>query len=349
MCVSQNQPKEHKKIKQPKIESTFSLICSFLLFTMMLVGSPLNTKAQETDNLIQQLESITTADIRSYQLKSSQGKGMDCLKVFQPLGDEYNGRYFGVYHHLKNGRFGIHLAKSTDLRKWQDILLLDEHASQPTVFVCEQGDIVLAYEKDAPNSCWIRLRYYESLTHLLEGKHAKEHDIPRSLAPTAEGTPSFESVTLGKEGIEQSEIHLRFHYFKGIRVDQLAAGTLTNFKHWQAEPSYHINQALIHDGWNGNLGDRDPFIWEGQTYYLQETQGKGGDWSSWRINLCDARGMPIRTLSFQTHKNSQAFANPNATWVIDSKNRRQMIVTLFLPSEGNATQEAGTLLYVINP
>ena len=274
---------------------------------------------------------------------------MDCLKVFQPLGSEHNGRYYGVYHHLKNGRFGIQLTKSSDLRTWQDITLLDEHASQPTVFVCEGGGILLAYEKDALNSCWIRLRYYENLTHLEEGTHAKEHDIPRSLAPTAEGTPSIESVTMGKKGIDHSEIHLRFHYFKRVRVDQLAEGKLRDFKHWQAKASDNINQAFINGGWNGNLGDRDPFTWKGQSYYLQETQGKRGDWSSWTINLCDEQGMPIRALSFQTDKDSKAFANPNATWITDLKNERKLVVTLFLPSEGNAPKESGTLLYVINP
>jgi hypothetical protein len=81
---------------------------------------------------------------------------------------------------------------------------------------------------------------------------------------------------------------------------------------------------------------------------LQETQRNRNDWSSWRINLCDEKGMPIRTLAIKTDKHSRAFANPNATWVTDSHNQQKLVITLFLPSEGNAPEEAGTLLYVIN-
>jgi hypothetical protein len=332
-----------------RIPTIFQILRLSCAWGMILISSNSATNASQTDLLIHHLEAVTATNLRIYKLKSNKGRGMDCLKIFQPLSDENKGSYFGVYHHLNNGKFGIHLTKSTDLRTWQDIKLLDNNASQATIYPCEEGSFLLAYEKDAPNSCWIRLRYYTSMTHLLDGRHSEERDIPRSLAPTAEGTPSFESVTIGKNGIEQSEIHLRFHFFKRARVDQLATGTLTNFKHWQAAPSNNINQTLINGGWKGNLGDRDSFRWKGQTYYLQETQRKRGDWSSWRINLCDEQGMPIHTLTFKTDKHSRAFANPNVTWVTDSYNQRKLVVTLFLPSEGNASQETGTLLYVINP
>lgn len=309
----------------------------------------MHLNAAGNEPLVKQLESISKAETRTYQLKTTKGRGMDCLKVFQPVGSEYHGVFYGLYHRLENGVFNMRLASSTDLKIWQDITTLDGHASQPTVYSDEDGRVWIAYEKDAPNSCWIRLRFFNDLKHLQEGKFSREFDIQRSLAPTAEGTPSFESVTMGQEGVDDSEIRLRFHYFKNVRVDQLAIGILTDFKSWKSEASDKINQAFIENGWQGNLGDRDRFSWGDQTYYLQETQGKRGDWSSWRINLCDAHGMPIRTLQFQTDRQSKAFANPNVTWVTDASHQRRLVVTLFLPSEGNHSSEAGTLLYAIRP
>jgi hypothetical protein len=317
--------------------------------SLLLLELVMHMNAAGNEYLVERLESVSKAEIRTYQLKTTQGRRMDCLKVFQPLGSEYHGVYFGLYHRLENGVFNIRLATSTDLKTWQDIKTLDEHASQPTVYSGDDGRVLVAYEKDAPNSCWIRLRSYDDLTHLQEGTFSREFDIQRSLAPTAEGTPSFESVTMGQGGVGDSEIRLRFHYFKDVRVDQLAFGTLTDFNSWKSESSDKINEALIKNGWLGNLGDRDRFNWGEKTYYLQETQGKRSDWSSWRINLCDSQGMPIRTLQFQTDRQSTSFANPNATWVRNATHQRQLVVTLFLPSEGNHANEAGTLLYVLRP
>jgi hypothetical protein len=74
-----------------------------------------------------------------------------------------------------------------------------------------------------------------------------------------------------------------------------------------------------------------------------------GDWSSWRLCLCDRHGTPIRTLTVQTHDGSTAFSNPTATWITDANKQPKLVVTLFLPSEGNSRAEAGTLLYVVDP
>ena len=346
--MGQAEPSELMKRKQYGSYIIPSILRTLYLFSMILEGQTLELFTAENNTLVQQLEAVTLADVRSYQLKTTQERSMDCLKVFQPRQHDLRAVYYGLFHNRQKGVFNIHLAESNDLLIWKEIKLLDTHASQPTIFLCREGGFLMAYEKDAPRSCWIRLRYYENLTHLLEGRYTNENDIPRSLAPTAEGTPSFESVVMGPKGINHSKIRLRFHYFKHVRVDQLAMGTLTDFKHWQAKPSVYINEALIKSGWNGNLGDRDPFTWKDKTYILQETQRNRNDWSSWRINLCDEKGMPIRTLAIKTDQHSRAFANPNATWVTDSHNQQKLVITLFLPSEGNAPEEAGTLLYVIN-
>ncbi len=257
--------------------------------------------------------------------------------------------YFGVYHNYRQGVLLTHLARSTDFLNWTHLVALDEQASQPSIYPCEGGAYLLAYEHDEPNSVWIRIRYYEDLAALSTAKHQRQFDVPRSLAPTAEGTPSFESVKIGSKGIGSSEIKFRFHYYKDGDVDQLAHGTLTDFQSWKAWPADDLNSELIDHGWQGNLGDRDKFLWNDQTYYLQEIQRTKNDWGSWRLSLCDASGMLLQVLSVQTHRGSASFSNPHATWVSDATNHKKLVVTLFLHSKGNPAEERGVLLYVIDP
>ena len=77
--------------------------------------------------------------------------------------------------------------------------------------------MILAYERsDGLNN--IRLRYYNDLQSFKNKNFLSEVDIPRTLSATAEGTPSFESVQIGKGGLEKnSTIVIRFHFYeKGI-------------------------------------------------------------------------------------------------------------------------------------
>ena len=305
--------------------------------------------ADDTDLLTRHLESVPAAELSVYGLKDSLGQRMDCLEVFQAPAAASAGVYYGVYHTPQAGAFVTHLARSTDLRSWSHLTALDTHASQPAVHPCSDGSFLVAYEHDEPNSVWIRLRWYRNLADLEGGRHDRQHDIHRTLAPTAEGTPSIESVTGLEHGIDSAEIGLRFHYYKDGQVDQLAAGVLTDFRSWKASPADTINARLIADGWLGNLGDRTRFTWRDKTFYLQEIQRRKGDWSSWRVCLCDASGMPIRPLAIATHGRATAFSNPSATWVLDAHLRRRLVVTCFLPTEGNPPAEAGTLLFVVAP
>lgn len=302
-----------------------------------------------TNLLTRRLESVPAAEMSVYGLKDSLGRRMDCLEVFQPAGDAAAGVYYGVYHTPQAGVFVTHLARSTDLGTWSHVTALDTHASQPTVHPCADGSFLLAYEHDEPNSVWIRLRWYHNLAALETGVRDRQHDVHRTLAPTAEGTPSIESVTRLDRGIDSAEIRTRFHYYKDGQVDQLAEGTLTDFRSWKASPADAINARLVADGWLGNLGDRTRFTWHDKTFYLQEIQRQRGDWSSWRVCLCDATGMPIRPLAITTHAGATAFSNPSATWVLDAHRRRRLVVTFFLPTEGNPPSEVGTLLFVIAP
>jgi photosystem II stability/assembly factor-like uncharacterized protein len=48
-----------------------------------------------------------------------------------------------------------------------------------------------------------------------------------------------------------------------------------------------------------------------------------------------------------THGGSTAFANPTATMLRDPEGRDALMVTLFVPMEGAAPGEAGSLLYLV--
>ena len=62
------------------------------------------------------------------------------------------------------------------------------------MWVESNGSILIAYEKNNQVECWIKIRYYKSVSELLDGTVLEEHNIHRSLGPTADGTPSFEEV-----------------------------------------------------------------------------------------------------------------------------------------------------------
>jgi hypothetical protein len=312
-----------------------------LLFILL---TSLFASGSEWQELARKLEDIPKAESHQFGLRDSDGRTMDCLEVIQPL-EQFE--FLGLYHTLKNGVFSVHLAKSRDFKKWTHVTELDSHASQASVHETKDGSFLMAYEKDAPNSCWIRIRHYKNRTALTQGEFAQEIDIPRSLAPTAEGTPSFESVTTSNGDLFKSTIKLRFHYYKNARVDQLASGTLTDFKNWKATPSHKLNAAFKKLGGLGNLGDRDPFKWNGKSYYVQEIQGKVGDWGSWGIYLCDGVGMPLKKLAFKTPKDATAFSNPSVSSIRTPTGEEKLLFSSYIHSRGTQPGEKGQVFSVI--
>jgi len=293
--------------------------------------------------LATRLENTSKADLLIFKLRDDKGHGMDCLDVFQARSTK-NGACFGVSHTLRNGVFSVHLSESIDLKNWRHLVELDQHGSQATVHQADDGTFLLAYEKDAPNSCWIRLRSYPDLKALRSGKHDREIDLPRTRAPTAEGTPSLETVEIMKGHLSTSKIRLRFHYYKRAQVDQLASGTLTNFERWEASPSRALNQAFIKRGANGNIGDRSKFIWKDRSFYLQEVQGSRGNWGTWGLFLCDSDGFPLKKLDLKTPGKSIAFANAAVSKIRDQSGKELLILTAFLHSKGSSPQESGQML-----
>lgn len=312
-----------------------------LRLLLLFIAAPL--LANEPAELIAGLEGATNPQTRVFQLRDNKGHGLDCLEVFQACHPKKPG-YYGISHSLKNGVLSLHLTHSTDLHTWVHLAELDQNGSQGTMHQTADGAFLLAYEKDAPNSCWLRLRSYPDLAALSEGKFDSEYDIPRSLAPTAEGTPSFEKVEIKNGDLSQSQITLRFHYYQDAHVDQLARGTLTNFKGWKATPSAKLNQAFQKLGGKGNLGDRSKFSWQGQNYYLQEVQSTRLDWGSWGIFLCDQDGLPLQKIEIQTPGKSTPFSNPSVTKVLSPDGKPLLILSAFLHRKGSAPQEVGQIL-----
>ena len=315
------------------------LVFSFFYFELIV-------KADEPPSwvaLSNALESIDKAPLAVFGLRDDGGRSMDCLEVIQ-----LNETIFGLYHARRDGVFSVHLARSEDLRTWTHVTRLDDHASQASAVALGQAGILVAYEKDAPNSCWLRLRSYPDLDAWVAGDHEKEFDVPRTLAPTAEGTPSIERVDWDSGSAIPNRIDLRFHYFRQVRVDRAAYGSLTMWKDWSSKPLSRVNGAFEDLGIRGNLGDRTRFRWGNTLYYLQEAQNFRGDWRSWGIYLCDESGIPLKRLNIRTPKGSMAFANASASWIVDSARGRRLVVTLFLPGEGAQPGESGSALYAID-
>ena len=105
-----------------------------------------------------------------------------------------------------------------------------------------------------------------------------------------------------------------------------------------------INWSLKFMGFHGNLGSRTRFEWKGKVYYLMENQIINETWEAWRIVLCDEQGFPLLALPIKTPKgDSYCFANPNLTILHDNR----MIISFFMPTEGNNKSEVGNLIYII--
>ena len=296
-------------------------------------------------HLVSALEQTKRASILEFGLKDNQENSMDCLEVFQI---HESKELLGLYHSRVDGVFSVHLAATKNLTEWTRINTLETHASQATIHQLENGSFLIALEKDAPGSCWIKLLFYPNLESLKKAKSERVIDLPRSLAPTAEGTPNVESVEIKNETILDSTISLRFHFYQNAIVDQLAQGTLSQFKTWNCKPNQSLNNQFKSLGCYGNLGDRDPFEWQGEKFYLQEAQKKINEWGSWGIYLCDRTGSPLSKIEIKTPKKAQAFANPNISKITlpDSK-QPSLVLTAFIHSSGTHRSEAGQFLMVL--
>ncbi|HZD68888.1 MAG TPA: hypothetical protein VFA45_08215 [Actinomycetes bacterium] len=153
--------------------------------------------------------------------------------------------------------------------------------------------------------------------------------------------------------VDTSVIELGLHQHWRCRVDCQAGGTLLGFASWTAaaEPALVVAvmraAAGVGERIGGNIGHRDHVRYPGQAYDLVEARGRRGDFASWRVYLVDRSTMTARRLEVVTHGGSTAFANPTATCLRDPSGHDAVVVSSFLPVEGAAAGEAGSLLYYV--
>jgi hypothetical protein len=338
-------------------------------------------RAQARISLTQIVEDVGKTTAHRYGARDDRGAPLEGLKVVQ-VGE----RYVGVYHAPGGGRFNVHVATSKDLIEWHRSMTLDEDASQPTIFVAPGGSILVAYEKttlldllprpalppelagpldilDGPlNRIRIRFRFYRSVDALLEGRFSRQFTAPRSLSPTAEGTPSINKAILRRGRISRSRIEVGMHYFADLNKDgrpdsdRSATAVLTDFRSWQATPTTNVDAvfrtlATRHEGFAGppagSIGDRDQIILDGVRLELQEAQYVPGDYASWRTFLVDPRKPTPRPLEIVTGGGSRSFGNPTATLLTSPAGKPAVLVTVYVFAEGAASGEAGPLIYYV--
>jgi hypothetical protein len=290
------------------------------------------------------LGDVRAATAFRYDAHDSAGNRMDTAKVIASPA----GGYLAVYHDHET----CHLATSTDLMSWTHRAVIDEPATQATVASTGDGGLLTAVEFNDGHGGQVRARYWPTLDALLGGRPAREFLAPRTLSACNEGTPSVRRIGPGTD-LDSSWIELGFHYHRDCRVDRQALGTLTGFRAWTAARHPELDAAVeraaaaVGEQVRGNIGDRDHLRYLGRDYDLIEAQGRRGDFATWRTYLHDRATGTAERLEVMTHGGSTAFANPTATMLRDPAGRDALMVTLFLPVEGAAPGEAGSLLYVV--
>jgi hypothetical protein len=289
------------------------------------------------------LEEVAVADGHRYGTRDASGRSMDTLKILRRGAQGY----IGVYHTLSGGRFGVHVATSRDLVAWRHRARLAADASQPALARRPGGGYLVAYEKDSGcrggNNC-LAFERYDSVRRLLRGKQrGRARRIDRTFSKCAEGTPNFFRVS-------SSSFEIGFHYFQDCRVDRQARGTYNlRTGNWRPRTLPSIDGALLGAGADpgGNFGDRDTTFYGPARVDLRIYEAMIGPRSTgfavWRCFV--EEGGLVTQLVVRTHGGSTACANPTVTGTKLPDGRPGLIATYFIPVEGAARHEAGTLVF----
>jgi hypothetical protein len=287
--------------------------------------------------LVALIGDVGQAGGRRYSTRDHLGNTMDCVKIIKRTGSE---EFIGVYHTYINKVPRVNLALSVDLLSWTWLRELAYFGSQPTIAVPSdhpEGYIV-AWEQEPNNH--IRFSFYPTWSDLQSGNSQRNYSVPRTLSRCAEGTPNiYGQPTL-------NNIDVGFHFYDNCVVDRQARATLKNFNLWtQIRKQPNVDNALLHFGVQGNIGDRDGLSdFNGFAFTVIEGQYKSQDFGTWRTFVFDPQTGNADQVTVLTDGRSQAFANPTTT-LTTWKGQRILIVTLFIPSEQSAPGEAGQLIY----
>jgi hypothetical protein len=347
-------------ITKPKPMKLFTLLSAGLILTLVSCTDNLNLVSSdqslsETGNnqnavviqaappsdgprieLRNLIENVTQATGKRYNAKDNTGKNMDCAKIIaNPAGG-----FISVYHTYVNGVSKVNLATSTNLLDWTWVRELagsnNGPASQPTIAVAGNG-FVMVWEQEPNNH--LKFVYFSSWDNLRNGIVAKSFSAPRQLSTCAEGTPNIYSAS-------STSVDIGFHYYANCDVDRQARGT-TNWSSWSSSKQPQFDNAILHWGVKGNVGDRDAFSYKGFNYALIEGQGAKGDFGTWRSYIYDYQTGNADRLNIKTDRGSAAFANPTFT-ILNLGGQQVVVCTMFIPSQGSGAGEAGELIYYRN-
>jgi hypothetical protein len=168
--------------------------------------------------------------------------------------------------------------------------------------------------------------------------------IPRTLAPTAEGTPQVSIVRWGA-GPADSTLRISFHYLRNIQVDRQAIGVLTNFAAWSAAPDAATNLLLESFGIRGAIGDRTDFVYNGRAFGVVEGQLVNTDHRTWRLFLVDRAQGQARMLAAKLPAGGYSLGNPAVSMLPGPSGSPVMFASAFAFSEGAPT-EAGEAIAI---
>lgn len=326
---------------------SFSKIWTVAVLIVLSFRCAPASASQPSDTMRSQLESyvenVTSADASVYNAKDNIGNGMDCAKIIQ----DPNGGYIALYHVAHTGTlFSVDLATSTDLIHWTYQVTLGTGASQPTIQLLSNGGFLVLWEQvnSSGGDNHIRFNYYSTRTSLLAGTTTQTYDAPQTLSTCAEGTPNIYSVNLTPD-LAHSVIDVGGHYNASCSIDQQQRGSLVNFSSWVTAPEPAINNAIKYWGVAGNIGERDALDYRGYNFELIEGDSVAGNWYDWDIYCYDFQTGNADKLSIITAGGSTSFANPRITRLIAPNGQPAIVTTIFIPSQGSATGEAGELIY----
>lgn len=278
------------------------------------------------------LEDVKGAAGKRYAERDDRGHELDGLAIMAAP----DGGFVGVSHWWSepDQEFRLGLATSDDLLTWTWRAELARKASQPAIAAASDGGYVVAWEQEPDNH--LAFAWYRSWDDMLAVRPAKTFEAEQQLSDCAEGTPNLLAAS-------STAVDFGFHYFADCDLDREARGTM-DWQSWSGMKRPELDAAVLAHGVAGGIGDRDVVRFRGREFMLVEAMSVRDDWSTWKIYLIDReRATP---LTFATDGGSGAFTNPSAE-VVDLKGQSTLVVSLFVPQEGAAPGEVGSLVYYV--
>ncbi len=302
-------------------------------------GCPVTGSSGQEQDLIASICNVPPN--AQYGLRDSAGNSMDTMKVIATTSAP---AYIAVYHNCTTNPCHMLVASSGDLRTWTYRATLQTDGAQPTVKRLSDGSYLVPYEAQVPADHLVVV-WYSSLSHLLAGVTGSRFDVPDNLG-ACQGTPNIYSP-VSYTSLSHSKFHIGFHW-SNCANDREGTGTLTNFTTWSASGSTWLDTALDNAGAAGKHGDRDA-IWHGGHLYdvAEGTTNPVYSPADWRLYSYGFTENAAVQIPVRTAGGSTAFANPTVTSLTGPGGIRDLVISIFIPSEGAAPGEGGELLYTV--